>query len=85
VGRLVFPTLLYLTVSAPLGSTSVNNYLVTLEERNRYSSELWASVSSGILKINIGKEYPFTAEGVRRAHTDLTTGATAGKLLIKVA
>jgi NADPH:quinone reductase len=85
VSRLVFPTLLYLTVSVPLGFPSVNNYLVTLQERNHYSSELWGLVSSGILRINIAEEYPFTAEGVRRAHTDLTTGATAGKLLIKVA
>ncbi|KAH9955613.1 NAD-P-binding protein [Russula dissimulans] len=64
---------------------SVVNYLVTLEERNRYSKELWALVSSGTLKINIHTEYPFTAEGVRQAHVDLTTGKTTGKLLIKVA
>ena len=61
------------------------NYLVTLEERNSYSAELWGLVSSGALRINIHTEYPFTAEGVRQAHTDLTTGTTTGKLLIKVA
>jgi NADPH2:quinone reductase len=58
---------------------------VTLEERNRYGAELWSLVSSGALKINIHTEYSFTAEGVRRAHIDLTTGKTTGKLLIKVA
>ena len=62
----------------------VYNYLVTLEERNRYSAELWGLVSSGALRINIHTEYPFTAEGVRKAHTDLTLGTTTGKLLIKV-
>jgi NADPH2:quinone reductase len=63
---------------------SVFNYLVTLEERNSYSTELWGLVSSGALKINIHTEYPFTAEGVRQAHTDLTSGITSGKLMIKV-
>ena len=62
----------------------VFNYLVTLEERNGYSTELWGLVSSGALKINVYSEYPFTAEGVRQAHTDLTSGTTTGKLVIKV-
>lgn len=61
------------------------NYLATLEERNRYGAELWRLISSGALKINIHAEYPFTAEGVRQAHLDLTAGKTTGKLLIKVA
>lgn len=64
---------------------SVANYTVTLEERNHYGAELWSLVSNGTLKINIHAEYSFTAEGVRQAHTDLTTGKTTGKLLIKVA
>jgi NADPH2:quinone reductase len=63
---------------------TVFNYLVTLEERNGYSTELWGLVSSGALKINIHAEYPFTAEGVRQAHTDLASGITTGKLMIKV-
>jgi len=64
---------------------SILNYTVTLEERNRYATELWRLVSSGVLKINVHAEYPFTAESVRQAHIDLTTGKTTGKLLIKVA
>ncbi|KAI0247053.1 NAD-P-binding protein [Lactifluus subvellereus] len=64
---------------------TVANYMVTLEERNRYSVELWELISSGALRINIHTEYPFTAEGVRQAHSDLTTGQTTGKLVIKVA
>ncbi|KAI0261022.1 NAD-P-binding protein [Gloeopeniophorella convolvens] len=63
---------------------TLTNYTVTLEERNHYSAELWKLVSSGALKINIHTEYPFTAEGVQQAQTDLTTGKTTGKLLIKV-
>jgi NADPH:quinone reductase-like Zn-dependent oxidoreductase len=68
----------------PFG-TRVGNYMVTLEERNRYSAELWELISSGALSINIHSEYPFTAEAVRQAHSDLTSGKTTGKLLIKVA
>ncbi|KAI9456452.1 NAD-P-binding protein [Russula earlei] len=64
---------------------TLSNYTVTLEERNHYSEELWRWVSTGKLKINIHAEYPFTAQGVRQAHVDLTTGKTTGKLLIKVA
>ncbi|KAH9063816.1 NAD-P-binding protein [Lactarius deliciosus] len=63
---------------------TVNNYLVTLEERNDYSAELWGLVSSGAMRFVIHTEYPFTAEGVRQAHTDLTSGKTTGKLLIGV-
>jgi len=63
---------------------SLFNYQVTLEERNSYGAELWKLVSSGALRINAHTEYPFTAEGVRKAHTDLTLGTTTGKLVIKV-
>ena len=67
-----------------LRASRLANYLVTLEERNRYSAELWRLISSGALRINIHETYPFTAKGVRQAHIDLTTGKTTGKLLIKV-
>ncbi|KAF8270381.1 NAD(P)-binding protein [Lactarius quietus] len=65
-------------------NTSVFNYLVTLEEHNSYSAELWRLVSSGALTTNIHAEYSFTAEGTRQAHVDLTAGTTSGKLLIQV-
>lgn len=42
-------------------------------------------ISKGDLKINIFADYPFTAEGVRQAQSDLTGGKTTGKVLIKVA
>ena len=67
-----------------LRASRLANYLVTLEERNRYSAELWRLISSGVLRINIHREYSFTAEGVRQAHIDLTTGKTTGKLLIQI-
>jgi NADPH:quinone reductase-like Zn-dependent oxidoreductase len=82
-GFLVLPTL-YTSHTSVLHGSRVTNYTVTIEERNRLSTELWGLVSSGALRINIHSEYSFTAEGVRQAHTDLTTGKTFGKLLIKV-
>ncbi|TFY60926.1 hypothetical protein EVG20_g7246 [Dentipellis fragilis] len=60
------------------------NYVTLPSEREHYSNLLWELVGSGQLKINVHGEYAFTAEGVRQAHLDLTTGKTTGKLLIKV-
>ena len=83
-GFLAFSTLHTVSYNR-LHGFRVNNYTVTLEERNRYGAELWGLVSSGALRINIHTEYSFSAESVRQAHIDLTTGKTTGKLLIKVA
>ena len=85
MGSLRFPHLVCPVHTSVLHASRLSNYLVTVEERNRYSAELWSLISSGTLRINIHAEYPFTAEGVRQAHVDLTTGKTTGKLLIKVA
>lgn len=63
----------------------LNNYVATIEERQFYGPQLFDMISKGVLKINIHADYPFTAEGVRQAQTDLVTGKTTGKLLIKVA
>jgi len=63
---------------------TVANYLVTPEEGLHYSTVLFNIVKQGVLKANIHKEYPFTAEGVQQAHNDLTAGSTTGKLLIKL-
>ncbi|KAK0500765.1 hypothetical protein EDD18DRAFT_1145765 [Armillaria luteobubalina] len=54
---------------------SMPNYIATPEESQRY-------VTEGILKINIYKTYPFTAEAVQQAQKDLTGGKTTGKLVI---
>jgi NADPH2:quinone reductase len=61
------------------------NYVYTPEEAFHYGAETFGLVSKGLLKTRIYKEYPFTAEGVQQAHRDLTSGKTAGKLVIKVA
>lgn len=63
---------------------SMMNYTVTPEEGTHYAKLLFDAVSKGVVKINVYKEYPFTAEGVREAQTDLPSGKSVGKLIIKI-
>ncbi len=62
----------------------MSNYTYTPEEAHYYGTKLFDLLAKGSLKINTIKEYPFTAEGVQRAHSDLAGGKTTGKLVIKV-
>jgi NADPH:quinone reductase len=62
----------------------VANYVFTPEEVAHYGKILFELVEKNELKIQIFKEYPFTAEGVQSAQRDLTSGKTTGKLLIKI-
>jgi len=62
----------------------LTNYIATPEEGRTYSTELFDLISKGSVKINIHKEYPFTADGVRNAQIDITSGKSTGKLIIKV-
>lgn len=62
----------------------MGNYVYTASEALYYSNKLWSLVGSGALKQTVHKEYPFSAEGVKQAQTDLTGGHTVGKLVIKV-
>jgi len=63
------------------------NYVFTPEEAAHYGKAVFDLIEKNELKIQIFKEYPFTAEGVQSAQRDLTQagGKTTGKLLIKVA
>lgn len=49
-----------------------------------YADEYFQLLADG-LKVEIYKEYPFTAEGVRQSQIDITGRGTIGKLLINVA
>jgi NADPH2:quinone reductase len=62
----------------------MSNYVYTPGEAYNYGQQLCKLVGDGSLKINIFKEYAFTAEGVQQAQRDLTGGKTTGKLLIKI-
>ncbi|KAG6888328.1 hypothetical protein C0992_008828 [Termitomyces sp. T32_za158] len=60
------------------------NYAYTPEEAYYYGKKVYELIGNGTLKINIFKEYPFTAEGIRQAQSDLVGGKTTGKLIVKV-
>jgi NADPH2:quinone reductase len=62
----------------------MNNYVVTPEEALHYTAVLFNYVEKGVLNATVYKEYPFTADGVKQAHSDLTAGTTTGKLVLKV-
>ena len=62
----------------------VMNYMVTPEEGTHYSKLFFEVVGKGIVKINIFHEYPFSAEAVRQAQTDLHRGKSTGKLIVKI-
>ncbi|EIN04575.1 NAD(P)-binding protein [Punctularia strigosozonata HHB-11173 SS5] len=79
-----FPPLKLTPKNLKLLRPTMGNYVVTPEELTFYCSSLFASVADGSIKINIFKEYPFTADGVRQTQIDLTGGKTTGKLLIKI-
>ncbi|KAF9566902.1 NAD(P)-binding protein [Agrocybe pediades] len=65
---------------------TMTNYVYTAEEAAHYGRIVFDLVAKGELNIKIFNEYPFTAEGVRQAQSDLTApgGKTTGKLLVKV-
>jgi NADPH:quinone reductase len=72
-------------VSYQKTSFSQKNYCTTPEESLHYANEVFGLIQKGAFKVNVHKEYPFTAEGVVDAQKDLTGGKTTGKLVIKVA
>jgi NADPH:quinone reductase len=65
----------------------MGNYIVTTDEADRYFSELFQCIQSGLFKIRIEKIYPFTTEGVREAQKEISTPGNkiAGKILLNIA
>lgn len=59
---------------------AVHWYLQNAQERAWRFSELFSSLTSGDLRLNIGSIYPLTEAG--RAHDDLEGRRTTGKLLL---
>ncbi len=62
----------------------MGNYMVTPEEAYHYSTGVFDLISKGVFKINIFKEYPFTAEAVQQAPERFDERENHRKLLIKV-
>ncbi|MHA7155390.1 quinone oxidoreductase family protein [Arthrobacter sp. TMN-50] len=56
------------------------DYLLSVEERRRRSSEVFAAVVDGSLRVRIGATYPL--EAAAQAHTDLEARRTTGKVLL---
>ncbi|EPQ60226.1 NAD P-binding protein [Gloeophyllum trabeum ATCC 11539] len=79
-----FPPLKLTPKNIRIVRPTMGNYVVTPEEQEHYGNELWDLISKGVLKINVFKEYEFSAEGVKQAQTDLVSGKTTGKLVIKI-
>jgi NADPH2:quinone reductase len=66
-------------------SSRTFGYLAEPEEVTRYGRELYDLVANGTIKVRVYQEYLFTAQGVQNAHSDLASGNTTGKLIVKVA
>ncbi|KAG1719462.1 hypothetical protein EDB19DRAFT_1784595, partial [Suillus lakei] len=79
-----FPPIKLVQKNVKLLRPTMNNYTVTSAEVLYYENALFSLLANGTLKTQIFKEYPFTAEGVRQAQIDLTSGKTTGKLVVKV-
>jgi NADPH2:quinone reductase len=58
------------------------NYIQSAEEHRWRSSEVFDDIASGHLTITIGGRYPLT--DAARAHNDLESRATSGKLLLEI-
>lgn len=72
---------------SPLGSLiltrpTLGHFIQTADEHHWRSSELFDDIASGALTITIGGRYPLT--DAARAHNDLESRATSGKLLLEI-
>ncbi|KAL4067285.1 hypothetical protein V8B97DRAFT_2062609 [Scleroderma yunnanense] len=79
-----FPPLKLTEKNVKLLRPAMAGYTNTASEVLYYGNALFTLLSNKTLKPRIHKEYPFTTEGVRDAHNDLTSGKTIGKVVIKV-
>ncbi len=57
-------------------------YISVREDLDRYAAELFDFIRSGKLEIAIHEVYPLKEAG--RAHTDIESRKTKGKLLLKL-
>ncbi|CAE6407134.1 unnamed protein product [Rhizoctonia solani] len=63
----------------------VNNYITEPAEFHGYATELFDLIKNGKLEVAVHSEYPFTTEGMRQTHTDITGRGISGKLIVKIA
>ncbi|MBG6180533.1 NADPH:quinone reductase-like Zn-dependent oxidoreductase [Arthrobacter sp. CAN_A1] len=74
------PQRLAATGSVYLTRPKLLDHLLSVEERRWRSSEVFAAVVDGSLKVRIGATYP--PEAAARAHEDLEARKTTGKVLL---
>ena len=60
---------------------SVSSYLVEREEFEHYTKELFGIIIRDKLNVRVHETYPL--EDVERAHRDIESRKTSGKLLLK--
>ncbi|CAE6396929.1 unnamed protein product [Rhizoctonia solani] len=63
----------------------VNNYVTEATEFHQYANELFDLIKNGKLACAVHAEYPFSTEGMRQTHVDITGRGTSGKLVVKIA
>ncbi|CAE6510315.1 unnamed protein product [Rhizoctonia solani] len=63
----------------------VNNYVTDATEFHQYANELFDLIKNGKLACAVHAEYPFSTEGMRQTHVDITGRGTSGKLVVKMA
>ncbi|EUC53519.1 NADPH-dependent quinone oxidoreductase [Rhizoctonia solani AG-3 Rhs1AP] len=63
----------------------VNNYVTDATEFHQYANELFDLIKNGKLACAVHAEYPFSTEGMRQTHLDITGRGTSGKLVVKMA
>jgi len=80
-----FPPLKLAPKNVKVARPTLTNYIVTPEESAEYFGWLFELIDQGVLRFHVHEEYPFTAEGLRKAQTDITSRGTTGKLVVKVA
>jgi NADPH2:quinone reductase len=67
--------------NAKLVRPLVNAYVAERADLVKYAGELFDMISSGKVKIKVHEVYPLSE--VARAHTDLESRKTTGKLLLR--
>lgn len=79
-----FPVLKLVERNIIILRPTMNNYLFTPSETLNYGDMLFSLIAQGVIRLNVVRELPFTADGVKQAQKDLASGITTGKLVIRV-
>lgn len=79
-----FPVLKLSEKNSRICRPTLVNSMVDPVAGAKYTAHLWELLLKKQLKVNIHKEYEFSAAGVGQAHTDIAGRSTTGKLIVKI-